>query len=434
MTVKNVLIVTTSLSTIDRIERHFEDGLLSRKNTFFLVEFLGKQVPANLPANCIGTSDLLDQRELDRVCTLVHELGKFEAVISLDEITLYAAADVRVRLGVSGSNKKNLQRFRDKVVMKEALAGSGVRTPKVYKVDELVPGFSQFPIIAKPRAYCGSIGVSLIASIEDLESILKRDIEPIHERYDSQFVEFQKDDLEFEEYISGDVYHIDGVAWGGVVLFCRTSKYINTCLEYINGKPRGNLSVSTVSESDDWKAFATQIVETMKVPNGAFHLEAFFTEQGERVFLEIAARPPGTILTTTLRTVHSIDLEKSHIQCELGIQPEIPLDDTTCSGDLIFPMRFIEEGLEATRFVESVAGFVASELSTLKWSKCPAPGDPAEADFSYEHNLGHFIFGSSDGRAIARDIQTLLSYYKVVDKGLDTDFTLLHARETGEES
>ncbi|MBI2521010.1 MAG: ATP-grasp domain-containing protein [Bdellovibrio sp.] len=409
----NVLFLAVSLSFLKIIEKYFESGLLKRKRTFFLIDFFQQQIPSVLPDNCIASFDLLDQTEIDRVATLLREKGNFSAVIALQEMTQYAAADIRKQLGVPGPSKGEMEKFRDKVIMKKALVGSNIRTPRVYSEADLRKSTISFPIISKPKAFCGSIGVSLVKNQAELDLLLQRKKEPLLERYDTDFPEMRVDDLEFEEFIEGDIYHVDGISFGHQLIFSKTSKYINSCLDFINGKPIGNIELDEPNEIEKWQQFASVVIEWMHLPDGAFHLEAFLTPKGERVFLEIAARVPGGLIAHTINEVHGVDFCAAHIQCQLGIVPVIPPHSKNYSGDLIFPMHFIEEGGIPARFVKTVTPISKRELPSLRWIKLPEVAAPAESDFSYEHNLGGFIFESANVKEIERDILHAIDNYKV---------------------
>ncbi len=387
--------------------------MLDPSRTYFLIEFFGKEIPHKLPQNCLGSTDFLDQSEIDRVCKLMAAFGEFQVVIGMEESSLYAAADVRKRLGVPGLEKHEVERFRDKVVMKETLQDSGILVPKVYSSDELFQGVLKFPLIAKPRAYCSSIGVIKIRSREELEPLLGQKRAEVQQGYDSRFCEMRKDDLEYEEFIEGDTYHVDGFVFDGELGFSTTSRHINSCLDFIQGAPLGNISVSDFSEQQKWNDFAVRVMEVMRVPNGAFHLEAFLNSKGERVFLEIAIRPPGGMISRTLSEVHSVDLRMAHVQCQLGVRPSLKKKGPLYSGDLMFPMKYIEEGQKSTRFVEAFSRLSESDFPTLRWSKYPSVGDAAEREFAYEYNLGSFVFASMNIEDIERDIRLAMKTYQV---------------------
>lgn len=414
----NILFISTSLKIQHTLGRYFADKRLDANKTFVVVEFFGQEIPTDLPDNFLGITDLLNQKELDNVCERLKSYGPFSSVISLSELTIYAAADFRNRLNVDGPSKCILEKFRDKVVMKKALIDSGIRLPRLYTSENFLKEKIRFPIISKPKAYAGSMGVSIINSIEELQNLTNKSAEQNDPTYDNRFIELRINDLQFEEFIHGDTYHIDGLVRNGKIIFSKTFKHINSCLDFINGVPLGNISVNDDHANDEWFSFAEKIIKTMDVPDGSFHLEAFLTPEGERVFLEIAARPPGGMISNTLDLVYGVDLRWEHIAAQLKIPINHSFFDqldtkSVQSGDLIFPMNYIPEGQRPNQFVQNVNKLSIIEYPTLIQSNYPLIGSPAESDFSYENNLGSFIFLNPDVDLIIKDIERAIRCYTV---------------------
>lgn len=411
----NILFVSGSLSIIPKIEKYIKNGTLDQHKVFFAIEFFDKKVPNNLPMNCFPVKDFLDQIELSEIGKLILNRGDFSYVIALDESSLYAAADLRKRLGCRGPDKSELEKFRDKVVMKTSLIGSGVRTPKLYSRDDITNGNYELPLIAKPKAYCGSIGVRLIQSQNEIYEFLDFAPKPKPEAYDHSFSELARDEIQYEEFIEGSIYQIDGLVLNGKIKFVVASKYFNSCLDFINGHPVGSIIVDDTNEQSSWAQFASDIIKTMKCPDGAFHLEAFLTPKRERVFLEIACRLPGGLTIDMLELVLGVDLRLLHIQAQMGRLHKNfePKKSNFIGGQLIFPMKYIDEGKIPGAHVRSIKLPNESKLTTLIWHKYPAVGSAAENEFAYEHNLGGFIFKGHDYFSVEQDIHRIVEEYHV---------------------
>lgn len=225
------------------------------------------------------------------------------------------------------------------------------------------------------------------------------------------FKEFSLQDVELEEFIVGNIFHIDGFVFAGEVLFCVASQYVGTCLNYINGQPLASHSVEDVEEQKRWLIFSKQVHEVMQLPDGAFHLEAFLTNTGERVFLEIGARPGGCYIVPSIEYATGLNLDVAHIQCQLGIAPDVPDENIEQFGWVVFPKQ-------APQASESKVGEVSvpnlSGYLKPAWEFIPTKDDSyTENFFSYTSNLGAFVFHSSDHQLIKKTLQYLMSNYRV---------------------
>jgi biotin carboxylase len=219
------------------------------------------------------------------------------------------------------------------------------------------------------------------------------------------------EDMEFEEYIDGTVFHIDGLVYRSEIIFCLASQYHGTCLDYINGRPLASTSVEDVAEQRRWLAFASDVHKAMRLPDGAFHLEAFLTKNSERLFLEIGARPGGAYIVPSIARATGVNLDVAHLQCQLGIRPSLQPQSAQHYAWLIFP-KAVETGTHA--IVEKIEAPDLTRLGSLAWSQLPVAGDKYSGPFSYMSNLGAFVFVSPDKDLITANLRSLLEEYHVL--------------------
>ena len=130
-----------------------------------------------------------------------------------------------------GPKPDDVRRFRDKTVMKDSVAAAGLRVPAFARLDDhqameellAVPGF---PVMLKPRTGAASNGCYRIDS---------------REAFDQAIQSLESADYECEEFISGPIFHIDGIVQAGKFLFVKASRYLNTCYDFAQGKPLGSV-------------------------------------------------------------------------------------------------------------------------------------------------------------------------------------------------
>ena len=161
-----------------------------------------------------------------------------------------------------------------------------------------------FPLIIKPVRGASSKGVLRIDSLEELQSLL------------------QTTDLagnEIEEYIDGEILHVDGVIdLAGACPFISVSRYISSCLGFeTSGQPLGSIILRDTPLARSCKAFALACLQALELRGSAFHLELFH-RNGELVFLEVGARVPGADVPYAIHRAYGVNLFQLWIDVVLG--------------------------------------------------------------------------------------------------------------------
>src|SRR5215470_802211 len=252
---------------------------------------------SGVPANAENVYCIQDFAQVDSVLEVVDEIvaekGSFDHVIAFSEYLLDVAAAVRQRHGIPGFKPSEVERFRDKTVMKTMLGKAGVRVPRwvLCRSPEQVLADAEslgFPLIFKPVRGASSQGVRKVASAEELRALCA--IPALRE-------------YEAEQYIAGHLLHVDGVVdQNGECLFMSTSRYISDGLAFENGEPFGSVIQTDPTMRSESQRFALRCISTLGLRGSAFHLE-FFDTGREFVFLEIGARVAGADVPYVIREV-----------------------------------------------------------------------------------------------------------------------------------
>lgn len=213
---------------------------------------------------------------------------RIDRVECLWEPYVVLAARIRQHLGLGGMTVEQATWFRDKEEMKRVLDAAGIRTPRhaaarpgaeVWEAAERIG----FPLIVKPIAGAGSADTYRVDSAEQLAEVqtMVRHV-PL---------------LSVEEFIEGQEFTYDTVCGSGDVLFENVSWYLPRPLEQ-----RSHEWISPVTlalrDKDDPRlagglAMGRAVLEALGFTEGFTHMEWYLTNQGEAVFGEIGARPPG---------------------------------------------------------------------------------------------------------------------------------------------
>jgi len=213
---------------------------------------------------------------------------QIDRVESLWEPLMFLAARLREAFGVPGMTVEQTVPFRDKEIMKQVLDRNGIRTPHHYRattsaqVREAAEAIG-FPIIVKPIAGAGSADTYRVESRDDLEKTLPA-LRHIPE-------------LSVEEFIDAEEFTFDTVCANGQILYHNICWYrprplIARQLEWISPQAIA-LKDPDVAHLQAGVQMGAAVIEAMGFRDGFTHMEWFLKEDGEAVFGEIGARPPG---------------------------------------------------------------------------------------------------------------------------------------------
>ncbi|MEM7200847.1 MAG: ATP-grasp domain-containing protein [Planctomycetota bacterium] len=226
-----------------------------------------------------------------------------DRVECLWEPGMILAARLRAALGVPGMGLEQTKLFRDKESMKQALDRAGIRTPHHFRAtneSEVRDAAERigYPLIVKPIDGAGSRDTYLLHEAGDLDQAL-------------QLVKHVPE-VSVEEYIEGEEYTYDTVCAGREVAFENVSWYRPKPMfmsKYAWVSPQSivfrDLEQEEIAAGRD---LGRRVLEALEFDTGFTHMEWFRTADGEPVFGEIAARPPGARLVHAMNYSCDTDL------------------------------------------------------------------------------------------------------------------------------
>lgn len=212
------------------------------------------------------------------------------------------AARMREMLGLPGMTVEQTIPFRDKEVMKRVLDQAGIRTPHHYSattVAQVVEAAETigFPIIVKPIAGAGSADTYRVDSRADLDEILPA-LRGVPEVSVEEFVE--GDDMTYETLcVDGTIEHYSIGTYIPRALFMRRHEWVSPITLVYRDPDAPELAAG--------KAMGEAVNEALGFRTGYTHMEWYRTRDGEAVFGEIGARPPGAYLVDLINYASDID-------------------------------------------------------------------------------------------------------------------------------
>ncbi|MBL8118007.1 MAG: ATP-grasp domain-containing protein, partial [Anaerolineae bacterium] len=211
-----------------------------------------------------------------------------DQIIALDEYDVENVATLREHLRLPGMGQSHTRYFRDKLAMRIRANANGVRVPSftpVFNYDQLRAFMEKVaaPWVLKPRTEASAMGIKKIYNSEELWRLFDQ-------------LGDQQSAFLLEQFVPGDVYHVDSLVWDGKIVFSSMQKY---------GKPPfsvyhegGIFTTQTVSpkskESTALKKINKEVVSALGMERGVTHAEFIKSHAEEQFyFLEVAARVGG---------------------------------------------------------------------------------------------------------------------------------------------
>ncbi|HEX7175739.1 MAG TPA: ATP-grasp domain-containing protein [Pyrinomonadaceae bacterium] len=228
---------------------------------------------------------------------------RVERVECLWEPGVILAARVREALGVEGMTAEEAVPFRNKDRMKQVLSAAGVRTPRhalAHTADACRAAADSigYPLILKPIAGAGSADTHRADDAAQLDAAI------------AQLGHLSE--VNVEEFIDGEEYTFDTVCVDGEIKFYSISWYrprplIARTVEWIS--PQIVMLRDVEAEHlARGREMGRAVLDALKFRTGFTHMEWFRKADGQVVFGEIAARPPGARSVDVMNYACDLDL------------------------------------------------------------------------------------------------------------------------------
>lgn len=255
---------------------------------------VGDQPVHALPAEARDSLSHYEHVSLGDEGAVVRALEGLARNVRIDKIEclwepyVVLAATIRERLDLPGMRVDQAMPFRDKELMKRALDDAGIRTPRHAAVTTVAQAWEAaerigYPLIVKPIAGAGSADTYRIDSAQDLARVL-----PMIRHVDVVSV---------EEFIDGEEFTHDTVCAGGRILHENIGWYRPRPLEQRSHEWVSPMTFSLRDTGADRVAagrdLGRAVLDALGFTDGFTHLEWYRKSDGEVVFGEIGARPPG---------------------------------------------------------------------------------------------------------------------------------------------
>jgi len=225
-------------------------------------------------------------------------------IAALDDFDVELGAMLREHLQVPGMGRTAASYFRDKLAMRTKARSLGIPVPEFSPVfnDQALDDWTRrvpAPWVLKPRSSAAAIGIKKIADRDELW----RALDALGDLRSNSVL---------EQFVSGDVYHVDSIIWDGRVVFAIPFKYGRPPMEIAH---QGGLFITRrlpddAPEGAAMLALNRRLQEGLGLQRGVSHSEFIGPagRSGEPVFLETSARVGGAFIVDTIEAATGLNL------------------------------------------------------------------------------------------------------------------------------
>src|SRR5882672_11304550 len=268
-----------------------------------------------------GASDAEIRRRVDAIA----RSRPIARIAALDDFDVEMAAMLREHLQVAGMGRTTASFFRDKLAMRMKARSSGVPVPEFSPTfnDQQVDDWTARvppPWVLKPRSSAAAIGIRKIAGRDELWQALDA-------------AGNRRSNSVLEQFVPGDVYHVDSIIWNGTVRFAVASKYGKPPMEVAH---QGGLFITRrlADASDEGRALLAlneKLQGALGLRRGVSHTEFIRRSGGSGgsggsagsggeafVFLETSARVGGAFIVDTIEAATGVNLWREWARIELA--------------------------------------------------------------------------------------------------------------------
>jgi biotin carboxylase len=237
----------------------------------------------------LGTAHLARRTQIDRI-------------VPLDDFDLEKASALREHLRVPGMGETTMRHFRDKLAMRVKAQDDDLPVPAFVHVlnDERLRDFCRRvppPWFLKPRHQAGAIGIRKLTSEDEMWKA-------------TDALGDQRSYFLLEEYVAGDVCHVDSIVYDREVVAAVPSKYGTPPFDVSHGG--GVFTTRTMPratrDTDELLTLNRRVLASLGLVRGVSHSEYIRGQDGRLVFLETSARVGGAHIADLVEAATGINM------------------------------------------------------------------------------------------------------------------------------
>ena len=237
---------------------------------------------------------------------------RLDRIVALDDFDVETGAMLREYLHIPGMGETTGRAFRDKLAMRARARAANIPCPDFVHVvnhDAIHEWTARVtpPWVLKPRSQAAAIGIKKVASVQELWQILDT-------------LGDERPEYLLEQFIAGDVYHVDSLIFDRRVVFAAASRYGTPPMAVAH---EGGIFVTRTLSDDDpttqrLKAINARLLDSFGMLRGVSHTEFIRGRDGELYFLETSARVGGAYIVDVVEAATGVNLWREWAKIEIA--------------------------------------------------------------------------------------------------------------------
>jgi biotin carboxylase len=237
---------------------------------------------------------------------------RLDRIVALDDFDVETAAMLREYLHIPGMGETTGRAFRDKLAMRARARAANIPCPDFVHVvnhDAIHEWTARVtpPWVLKPRSQAAAIGIKKVTSVQELWQILDG-------------LGDDRPEYLLEQFVPGDVYHVDSLVFDRRVVFAAASRYGTPPMAVAH---EGGIFVTrTLSDEDATtqrlKVINARVLDSFGMLRGVSHTEFIRGRDGELYFLETSARVGGAYIVDVVEAATGLNLWREWAKIEIA--------------------------------------------------------------------------------------------------------------------
>jgi biotin carboxylase len=254
----------------------------------------------------------MPEEDVRKGAAFVARSERLDRIVALDDFDVEMAAMLREYLQIPGMGETTARAFRDKLAMRSRARAASIPCPAFVHVvnDQAIHAWTaavQAPWVLKPRGQAAAIGIRKIVSPDQLWSTL-------HGLGDARA------DYVLEQFVPGDVFHVDSLVFDRQVVFAAASAYGSPPMTVAH---EGGIFVTRTLRSGDplseqLTRASARVLTAFGLARGVSHTEFIRGHDGELYFLETSARVGGAFIVDVVETATGVNLWREWARIEIA--------------------------------------------------------------------------------------------------------------------
>jgi len=254
----------------------------------------------------------MPEADVRKGAAFVARSERIDRIVALDDFDVEMAAMLREYLHIPGMGETTARAFRDKLAMRSRARTAGIACPEFVHVanDAAVTAWTEAvspPWVLKPRGQAAAIGIKRIGSTQDLWRTLTG-------------LGDTRADYVLEQFVAGDVFHVDSLVFNREVVFASASAYGSPPMTVAH---EGGIFVTrTLHDADPVAAQLTaanaRVLGSFGLVRGVSHTEFIRGGDGTLYFLETSARVGGAYIVDVVEASTGINLWREWAKIEVA--------------------------------------------------------------------------------------------------------------------